>query len=422
MSMHTYIGARYVPRFTGVYDPTQSYEALDVVDNGSGTSYIARKPVPAGTPLTDTDYWFLYGASSGAIVALQNDMIQAQNDIEDLQDKVNRQFIIVTDSYGGRTNSGGKNFMQLFADALGLTQNVDLFYDFAGGAAFYHTVPGGKFEDILTGLSGSIPDHDAITDIIVVGGANDAFKAPADTLAAISSFATYAKSEYKNARISLFPVGLTFSASGMHNAWNTYDTWSQGTKYGMAYAANAMYILRNTDMLESADYCHPSQAGVDAIAEGLINFIQNGLIEVCYNTEYTYADLTALRYNDDAPLTIPSTNPKMNMSRRNGIVDFTGSGGTIGFSIQNGGAALDIPAGSGIKLIPNKTLISGESVRNKTYYGEATLNTGTRKIVSVWFNTNANGSNVINIMFPHGIQLSENATGVILRFSCTVAD
>ena len=45
MSMHTYIGARYVPRFTGVYDPTQSYEALDVVDNGSGTSYIARIPI-----------------------------------------------------------------------------------------------------------------------------------------------------------------------------------------------------------------------------------------------------------------------------------------------------------------------------------------------------------------------------------------
>lgn len=68
-----YVGARYVPRFIeGGWDPTQRYEALDVVDNGMGTSYIAKMPVPAGTPLTDTTYWFLYGSISGAIIHLQD--------------------------------------------------------------------------------------------------------------------------------------------------------------------------------------------------------------------------------------------------------------------------------------------------------------------------------------------------------------
>ena len=67
-----YVGARYVPKFEGTYDATQSYENMSVVDNGMGTSYISQKPVPAGTPLTDTDYWALYGASSGAIINLQN--------------------------------------------------------------------------------------------------------------------------------------------------------------------------------------------------------------------------------------------------------------------------------------------------------------------------------------------------------------
>lgn len=69
--MRQYIGARYVPRFTGLYDVTQAYEALDVVDNGSGTSYIAKKPTPAGIPLTNSTYWFLYGSTSGAIINLQ---------------------------------------------------------------------------------------------------------------------------------------------------------------------------------------------------------------------------------------------------------------------------------------------------------------------------------------------------------------
>ena len=76
MGMHTYIGARYVPNFLGTYDPTQEYTALDVVDNGSGTSYIARIPTPAGTPLTDTTHWKVYGAASGAIVNLQNQIDQ----------------------------------------------------------------------------------------------------------------------------------------------------------------------------------------------------------------------------------------------------------------------------------------------------------------------------------------------------------
>ena len=66
-----YVGARYVPKFMGTYDPTQDYEALSVVDNGMGTSYVSNKPAPAGTPLTDTDYWALYGATSGAIINLQ---------------------------------------------------------------------------------------------------------------------------------------------------------------------------------------------------------------------------------------------------------------------------------------------------------------------------------------------------------------
>ena len=54
MAVRQYIGARYAPRFVGTYNATQSYDALDVVDNGQGTSYIAKIPTPANTPLTDS--------------------------------------------------------------------------------------------------------------------------------------------------------------------------------------------------------------------------------------------------------------------------------------------------------------------------------------------------------------------------------
>lgn len=67
-----YVGARYVPKFMGTYDPTQNYENMVIVDNGMGTSYISKVPVPANTPLTNTNYWAIYGTTNGAIINLQN--------------------------------------------------------------------------------------------------------------------------------------------------------------------------------------------------------------------------------------------------------------------------------------------------------------------------------------------------------------
>ena len=84
MATQKYIGARYMPKFMGTYDATTAYEALSVVDNGSGTTYVANKPVPAGTALNNTEYWSVYGASSGAILDLQNRMSTAEQDIIDL--------------------------------------------------------------------------------------------------------------------------------------------------------------------------------------------------------------------------------------------------------------------------------------------------------------------------------------------------
>ena len=110
-----YIGARYVPKFMGLYDTTQSYEALCVVDNGSGTSYISKIPTPAGTPLTDTTHWFVYGASSGAIIALQNDVNDLKNDIKG---------IVITPSMFGAVGDGITDDSQAVQDAFNYAKSI----------------------------------------------------------------------------------------------------------------------------------------------------------------------------------------------------------------------------------------------------------------------------------------------------------
>ncbi len=58
--MSVYSCGRIIPKACGVWDADKAYERLSIVFYPvSGSSYMSRKDTPAGTPLTDTDYWAL---------------------------------------------------------------------------------------------------------------------------------------------------------------------------------------------------------------------------------------------------------------------------------------------------------------------------------------------------------------------------
>lgn len=58
--MAKYVGKRIVPKHCGVWERTRAYEMQCIVyDQASGDSYISRKEVPAGTLLSNSDYWAL---------------------------------------------------------------------------------------------------------------------------------------------------------------------------------------------------------------------------------------------------------------------------------------------------------------------------------------------------------------------------
>lgn len=296
MSVHTYVGARYIPRFVGTYDPTQIYEALDVVDNGSGTSYIARKTVPAGTPLTDTTYWFVYGAASGAIIALQNDMITAQNDIISLQGDmtgaqnditqiqkdISVKYLIITDSYGLSVNSSSQTFIEVAEGLTGLTLDSESTSSggFGGGV---------KVKDGLVNYTG---DRSAITDIIVVCGANDVNTGLTftDIYNGIVDFDTYAKSEYPNAKIHLLGVGTCYQAAATYSADARMGMMEAyiSTAKALAWAVpeSSFYLLHDNRYLQ-ADLLHPNANGVDEIGRLLAQYINGRTFTFLHRNYHT---------------------------------------------------------------------------------------------------------------------------------------
>ncbi len=79
-----YVGARYIPRIMGEYSNETAYEALDIVTSG-GVGYISRQPVPAGTAVTNKNYWAMWGSGNAAIDSLTQRVATNENDISALE-------------------------------------------------------------------------------------------------------------------------------------------------------------------------------------------------------------------------------------------------------------------------------------------------------------------------------------------------
>ena len=286
--MAKYIGARYMPKFVGLYDATTAYEALSVVDNGSGTSYIANKPVPVGTPLTDTEYWAVYGSTSGAILNLQqqiNDM-NNPNVSGSLQDQINDNtsdilalakkdgdLIIIAASYGVEPSTSD-NFIVYLKALLGNVYNH--IYDASlGGASFGN----GQLLSLIQSITVDNAQH--VKDIIVVGYTNDSNTAEADLVNAMLTFRNYCITTYPNAKVMIAPVSGRAYPSDSNLALPCYKRMIDHINdHGIAIMTDIFQILMlDWSTYMQSDRVHPNTAGSKLIADAIYNCLITG----CFN-------------------------------------------------------------------------------------------------------------------------------------------
>lgn len=148
------IGPRVTFHFTGLWDKNTDYVYYDVAKDGSDNSYIAIKPkVPAGTALTDSEYWFKFDAPNQQFYDLEQtvetykaSIDKNSNDIADLNE------IVIDHETLINNNTSEINKRILYFDSVasmknatnlsvGDTVHTDSFYKGNNkGGAFYKIV------------------------------------------------------------------------------------------------------------------------------------------------------------------------------------------------------------------------------------------------------------------------------------------
>ena len=289
--------------FSGQWDITKQYPAWTIVsDNNIG--YVSQKPVPAGIPLTNGNYWVEVIDYTAQIAGLETRVINLENTVgdansglvkhvNDLQDNVdelnllkNKRYIFISDSYGTVPD----DWISVIVNKLGLVAGQ--YYRNAVAGAGFKPPYNSYFIDYLQALENSVVNPDTITDIVVVGGFNDRSTTQADLETAISNFMTYCKTQYKNAKVWIGAAGWSFNLEFCRELRN--GAYMEGYKNAVKFGANTLngmdYIMHGkSQFIEEAPggytlylnymYVHPNQKASDDIASCVISNLSGSAYE-----------------------------------------------------------------------------------------------------------------------------------------------
>lgn len=287
-----YIGARYVPNFFADEngDPNWRdsipYEALTIVMY-LGNSYTSKKAVPIGVQIDNTEYWVLTGAYNAQVE-------QYREEVENLRTMITKKNILcIGDSYLAyssqemETESWGA-FLRIY---LGSNNKVTL--NGMGGSGFVGNTTR-TFGVLLSEKYNSMTDEErnAITDIVVCGGLNDASAVANktttmnDVINAMKLFFTNASTYFPNARVHVGAIGwmgtgYTNRDSYITSFRNIIELYRKSPFYSTSgkvdYLTGVEYIMPIEPVnYYKSDLIHPTAQASSAIGMAIYNALMRG--------------------------------------------------------------------------------------------------------------------------------------------------
>lgn len=221
-----------------------SYEYLTLVSSADfGQAYVSKKDVPAGTPLTDSNYWIPAAQFNAQLAQIQRDMASVKSDFNNIS-------VFSTPEYFGAVGDGVTDDSVAFQNALDSGKPV-----FLSKKNYYINSTINVPNDAkIVGAQGSDEYLSESQNCIIIMGPNGKFTQKGQTNAHAVGFNmtdVYIKSSNVSPCIEL--VCTTYvrfynvSVSGPSNVlmWEVYDSTFIGCSFGDVAAGNTGVELRS---------------------------------------------------------------------------------------------------------------------------------------------------------------------------------
>lgn len=324
MSMHQYIGARYVPYYyensldptSTEWEPNVNYEALTVVTLPNLHSYISKKRVPdtVGSPALNPEYWLDTGSDNAYIAQLQQDLgdvatlnttdkTSAVNAINEVLSDVGDLTSLLTTDKDSAVNAINEVYsivdkldenslygkqIAVYADSYGNIANpfavkwINALSNFSGKAVHNVSASGAKMSAIVSNFDNYVADV-----YIIVGGINDWLQGTSlQTFRTnISSMCTAIRNANPNAQIMFFTMlpDLVSTASGILYPVEYYRQIIWQTSQVYHFMVSSGLKAQNVVL---ADGLHPSEATATAISNAIIRAYASGGDSRDYHSEF----------------------------------------------------------------------------------------------------------------------------------------
>lgn len=307
-----------VPADPIIWDEGTSYEYLTLVASKDfGQGYVAKKDVPAGTPLTNGEYWIPVASFNAQLAQLQTDMSASKSEIATLKTNVgdNTESIATVQSglvtanaqiasimanykagkYNGMTaiwigdsyvqaNSLGSpttRFSRQVCDFFGLTEK-----NYAIGGTGYSTSTNSFYSQLQTAIADPSVTKADVKFVFVGGGRNDAPNSNEDDWTApsgqtvkswFSQIVNAVAENYPNATTVFIPMLYDAAAMSVYQTylygfmnWNVRDMKA-------VFVPNAFQWLNGRyEQILGTDKIHPAQTGHNTLAACIIRYLLSG--------------------------------------------------------------------------------------------------------------------------------------------------